>query len=100
MYKVTLRSLASVFALVLLLSCENEYSEVGTDFINSLEVPPAYELENLVTYSEKYTSIQTNGFNNFFLGGYVDPVFGISKLKFLHKSVYHKQDLILEKILQ
>jgi hypothetical protein len=83
MYKVTLRSLASVFALVLLLSCENEYSEVGTDFINSLEVPPAYELENLVTYSEKYTSIQTNGFNNYFLGAYVDPVFGISETKIL-----------------
>jgi hypothetical protein len=68
MYKVTLRSLASVFALVLLLSCENEYSEVGIDFINSLEVPPPYELENIVAYSEKYTSIQTNGFNDYFLG--------------------------------
>jgi hypothetical protein len=83
MYKVTLRSLASVFVLVVLLSCENDYSEVGIDFINSLEVPPPYELENLVAYSEKYTSIQTNGFNDFLLGEYVDPVFGISKAKIL-----------------
>jgi len=83
MYKVSLISFVSVFAIVFLVSCENEYSEVGIDFINTLEIPPAYELENIVTYSEKYTSVQTNGFNNYFLGGYVDPVFGISETKIL-----------------
>ncbi|SDG38907.1 DUF4270 domain-containing protein [Psychroflexus sediminis] len=83
MSKFILRSLASITVLSLLWSCENEYSEVGTDLINSIAIQPAYETENLIAYSEKHNSIQTNGFNNYFLGKYDDPVYGLSEVKIL-----------------
>lgn len=83
MSKFVLRSLASVIVLSFLLSCENEYSEVGTDIINSIKVQPPYETENLVAYSEKHNSIQTNGYSNYLLGKYDDPVFGASDVKIL-----------------
>lgn len=83
MSKFALRSLASIIVLTLLWSCENEYTEVGTDLINSIEVQPPYETENLVAYSEKQNSIQTNGFRNYLLGKYDDPVYGVSEAKIL-----------------
>lgn len=83
MSKFALRSLASIIVLSFLLSCENEYSEVGTDFINSIEVEPAYESENVIAYSEKHNSIRTNGFRNLLLGKYADPVYGLSEAKIL-----------------
>jgi len=83
MLKYVSRSLASILVIFLLFSCENEYSEVGTDFINSIEAQPAYESDNVVAYSEKHNSIRTNGFSNYFLGSYADPVFGLSEAKIL-----------------
>jgi hypothetical protein len=83
MFKLALRGLASIFILAILFSCENDYSEVGTDFINSIEPQPVYESENVVSYSEKLNSIRTNGFANYLLGEYSDPVFGLSETKIL-----------------
>jgi hypothetical protein len=83
MSKFALRSLASIIVLSFLFSCENEYSEVGTGFINSIEVQPAYESENVIAYSEKHNSIRTNGFRNLLLGKYADPVYGLSEAKIL-----------------
>ncbi|NEV92677.1 DUF4270 domain-containing protein [Psychroflexus sp. YR1-1] len=83
MSKFALRSLASVFVLTFLWSCENEYSEVGTDFINSIAIQPAYEIENITAYSVKHNSIQTNGSSNYLLGKYDDPEFGVSETKIL-----------------
>ncbi|WP_019037031.1 DUF4270 domain-containing protein [Psychroflexus tropicus] len=83
MSKFALRSLASLILLVLLFSCENDFSEVGTDFINSIESQPTYESENIIAYSEKHNSIRTNGGTNYFLGRYADPVFGLSETKIL-----------------
>ncbi|MFO7744834.1 MAG: DUF4270 domain-containing protein [Psychroflexus sp.] len=83
MSKFAIRSLASIIVLTFLFSCENEYSEVGTDFINSIEVQPPYESENVIAYSEKHNAIQTNGFRNYFIGHYSDPVFGLSETKLL-----------------
>lgn len=83
MWKFALRSLASIIVLSLLFSCENEYSEVGTEFINSIDTPPAYESETVVAYSEKHNSIRSNGFRNQFLGQYADPVFGLSTARIL-----------------
>lgn len=83
MSNFAIRGLASILVLAFLLSCENEYSEVGTNLINSIEVQPAYESENVVAYSEKYNSIQANGFNELFIGKYTDPVYGFSEAKVL-----------------
>ncbi|GAA0754337.1 DUF4270 domain-containing protein [Psychroflexus lacisalsi] len=83
MSKIAIRSLASILVLTLLFSCENEYSEVGTDYINSIQVQPPYESENVVAFSEKYNAIQTNGLRNYFIGHYSDPVYGMSETKLL-----------------
>lgn len=83
MLKIALRSLASIIVLTFLFSCEDEFSPVGTDFINSIDVQPPYISENVVAYSEKHNSIQSNGFSNYFIGRYADPVFGLSDIKML-----------------
>lgn len=83
MSKFALRSVASLIVLTFLFSCENEYSEVGTGLINSIEVQPDYENKNIVAYSEKHNSIQAIGFRNLFLGKYDDPFFGQSEAKVL-----------------
>ena len=83
MFKLALRSLALGCVMALVISCENDYSEVGTDFINSIEPQPAYVSENVVSYSEKLNSIRTNGFSNYLLGEYSDPVYGLTETKIL-----------------
>lgn len=83
MSKIAIRSLASILVLTLLFSCENEYSEVGTDYINSIQVQPPYESENIVAFSEKHNAIQANGLRNYFIGHYSDPVYGMSETKLL-----------------
>ncbi len=83
MSKIALKSITSLLVLVSILSCENEYSDVGSDLINSIEVQPDYISENIVAYSEKHNSVQAIGFRNLFLGTYDDPVYGKSEAKIL-----------------
>lgn len=83
MSKIAIRSLASIIVLTFLFSCENDYSEIGTDFINSIQVEAPYISENVVAFSEKHNAIEANGFSNFFIGQYADPVFGLSETKLL-----------------
>jgi len=83
MSNIALRSLASIIVLSLLVSCENEYSEVGTDFIKSIDIQPPYESDNLTTYSEKHKAIQANNLRSYFIGEYSDPVYGSSEAKLL-----------------
>lgn len=83
MWKNTFKNFILTLAVLSFISCEDEYTELGRDFINSINIPPAYELENITAYSEKYNSVQTSGLNNYLLGSYADPVFGLSEAKIL-----------------
>lgn len=83
MWKKTFENFILIIAVISFISCEDEYNELGRDFINSISIPPVYELENITAYSEHYNSVQTNGLNNYLLGTYADPVFGLSEAKIL-----------------
>lgn len=77
-----------IFLLVVtMISCEDEFAETGSDFVNSIEIQPAYEMDNLATYSEKINSVQSNGYNNYFLGKYNDPIYGTSEASILTQLI-------------
>lgn len=68
-----------ILALVVLffsISCEDDFTTVGGDFINTLDLPPPYAVQNLSTYSDDILSVQSNTLNTYLLGEYKDPIFG------------------------
>lgn len=76
-------SVLIIIVITLSFSCEDDFTTVGGEFINSLELPDPYVVENLTAYSDKVLSVQTNGLNNFLLGNFSDEVFGNSEVSIL-----------------
>jgi hypothetical protein len=70
-------------AFILFSSCEENVTTIGDDFINSLNLPEPYVVQNLVSYSDKILSVQSNALNNYLLGEFSDDVFGISNTSIL-----------------
>jgi hypothetical protein len=64
-------------------SCENEFSEIGTDIVGT----PGFEIKKktypVTTYNKKITPFQSNGLAENLLGYYYDPVFGASTVNFV-----------------
>ena len=62
-------------------SCENEFSEIGTDIVGT----PGFEIKKktypVTTYNKKITPFQSNGLAENLLGYYYDPVFGATTAK-------------------
>ncbi|WP_127845222.1 DUF4270 domain-containing protein [Psychroflexus aestuariivivens] len=87
MLKSTLRLIPFFLIIATIISCEDEFAETGSDFVNSIEIQPAYEMENLAAYSEKINSVQSNGYNNYFLGKYNDPIYGTSEASILTQLI-------------
>jgi hypothetical protein len=84
--KLKLRTL--VFLSIILFtfsttSCEDEFTTIGGDFVNSLNLPEPYVVESLVSYNEKINSLQTNSLTNYLLGQYSSNVFGTSTTSIL-----------------
>lgn len=71
------------FSILLLSSCEDDFTTVGGDFINSLNLPEPYVVQNLAAYSDDIKSVQTNTLNNYLLGEFEDPVFGSTDISIL-----------------
>ena len=72
-----------LFVLLLSNSCEDDFTTLGGDFINSLELPEPYVVQNLATYSDNILSVQSNTLNNYLLGQFSDPVFGNTEVNIL-----------------
>ncbi|QTY26041.1 DUF4270 domain-containing protein [Flavobacterium sp. CS20] len=72
-----------VFVLFVFTSCEDDFTTLGSGFINSLNLPEPYVVQNLATYSDNILSVQSNTLNNYLLGNYQDPVFGSSEVSIL-----------------
>lgn len=70
---------------ILLLSnaCEDDFTTVGGDFVNSLTLPEPYEAQNLVAYSDNIVSVQSNALRSYLLGRFDDPLFGTSNVSIL-----------------
>jgi hypothetical protein len=64
-------------------SCENEFSEIGTDIVGT----PGFEIKKktypVTTYNKKITPFQSNGLAENLLGYYYDPVFGATTVNFV-----------------
>jgi hypothetical protein len=75
--------LASFCFLFFLSSCEDDFTTVGGDFINSLNLPEPYVVQNLAAYSDKIQSVQSNTLNNYLLGKFGDPLFGDTDVSIL-----------------
>jgi hypothetical protein len=64
-------------------SCENEFSEIGTDIVGT----PGIEIKNktypVTTYNKKITPFQSNGLAENLLGYYYDDVFGATTVNFV-----------------
>lgn len=82
---------AALFSIVFFLSsCEDDFTNVGGDFINNLNLPEPYVVQNLAAYSEDIQSVQSNTLNNYLLGKFGDPVFGETDISIL--SQFHLQN--------
>lgn len=75
----------ALFFIVLLFatSCEDDFTNLGADFVNNLELPEPYVVQNLSAYSENILSVQSNALSNYLIGEFEDPVFGNTKTSIL-----------------
>lgn len=75
----------ALFSIILLfgISCEDDFTNLGGDFVNNLELPEPYVVQNLSAYSENILSVQSNALSNYLIGEFEDPVFGNTKTSIL-----------------
>ncbi len=83
MYKPFLINFSLLVLILGFTSCKDNVSELGESYINSLDLPPAYEVDEIVAYSEKLNGIQTNNLTNYLLGSYNDPIYGSTETSIL-----------------
>lgn len=76
-------TLGIVGLLAAFTACQENNFENGSGFIDSIDMQPAYEIDEITSYSEKIKSVQTNGLSNYLLGTYDDPVYGKSSTSLL-----------------
>jgi len=76
-------SLGLLLSLFIFTSCEDDFTTLGSGFVNSLNLPEPYVVENLAAYSDNVLSVQSNTLNNYLLGNFQDPVFGASEVSIL-----------------
>ncbi len=74
--KNALKALLILSASLLIWSCDDDFLESGTGLINSIELPPMYEVEHIKSYSDQLKSVQTNRIQKFLIGDFNDPVYG------------------------
>lgn len=58
------------------ISCDDDFTETGAGLINTIELPPLLEIDNVASYSESFGAVQANNISNFYIGDFNDPVFG------------------------
>ena len=80
---VLFKSSCALALIFMTQSCENEFSEIGTDIVGT----PGFEIKNktypVTTYNKKITPFQSNGLAENLLGYYYDPIFGASTVNFV-----------------
>lgn len=74
--------IALLFVL-LVSSCEDDFTTIGSDFVNSLNLPEPYVVQNMAAYSDNILSVESSGLRNYLLGYFEDPVFGNSDVSIL-----------------
>ncbi|MGO1728586.1 MAG: DUF4270 domain-containing protein [Flavobacteriaceae bacterium] len=69
--------------IIAMTACQDNTFETGSDYIDSIDLQPAYEIDEVTSYSEKIGAVQTNGLSNYLLGNYDDPIYGKSTTSLL-----------------
>ena len=69
--------------VVLNFSCEEDYTEIGTDIINNQNILINNQFYPAKTYTKRITPFQSNNLPSNLLGYYYDPSFGGSTANFL-----------------
>ena len=77
---ILLKSACALSIVLMIHSCDNEFSEIGSDIVGL----PDFEIQNkaypIKTYNKRITPFQSNGLDKDLLGYYYDDVFGGSTL--------------------
>jgi len=93
-----------IISSVFFASCEDKVTTIGADFVNSLNLPEPYVVQNLASYNDKILSVQANGLNNYLLGEFSDEVFGatntsiLSQLELQNTSPDFGEDPVLDSV--
>ena len=59
-----------------LLSCDEDFMETGNNLINTIELPPLYETDNIIAYSKRVNQVETSNLTMHSLADFTDPVYG------------------------
>lgn len=75
-----LKSNFLIFTLILAAfffsSCDDDFTETGAGLINSIDLPPLMEIDEVISYTESIGAVKANNVSNFYIGDFSDPVFG------------------------
>ena len=63
-------------------SCQEDYSEIGTDIINDQIINIQNQTYPVKTYNKKIMPFQSNGLPGYLIGHYNDPNFGSTTTHF------------------
>ena len=72
-----------IVILSFIFSCEEDYSEIGTDIINDQIINIQNQTYPIKTYNKKIMPFQSNGLPGYLIGHYYDPNFGSTTAHFL-----------------
>jgi hypothetical protein len=85
---INLRKKLNIFfvlfgVLLFCISCEDDFTTLGGNFVNSINFPEPYVVEHLAAYSDNISSVQSNNLSTYLLGQFNDPVYGNSDVSIL-----------------
>lgn len=93
-----------IFILILctlaLSSCDDDFTETGAGLINTIDLPPLLEIDNIASYSESFGAVQANNVSNFYIGDFNDPVFGKRSFSILTQLELSRQNPNLENFVE
>jgi len=92
--KYILPKIALLFTLIVVLaSCEEDFSTLGADVIGDTTIDSQFTDENsVVAYSRKLAPVQSNNLPLYQLGTYTDPTYGKSTINLLSQLTLDRND--------
>ena len=72
-----------ILIVAFIFSCQEDYSEIGTDIINDQIINIQNQTYPVKTYNKKIMPFQSNGLPGYLIGHYNDPNFGSTTAHFL-----------------
>ena len=79
----TAKNIICLLILLSISSCQEDYSEIGTDVINEQLINIENQLYPVKTYNKLISPFQSNVLPSYLLGHYNDPNFGSTTVHFL-----------------